>query len=316
MTALAFVRAGFTTATVFGGSESCLTPYTIAHLEALRIYADGGKAWPCRPCGSVSFATNTVALGEAAGTAILMEDDNAEVEGDLELLGIGWAVEETPTATGLSADGHAFERSMKMALEHLGSERKVDTVVVHAPGSVRGDEAELRAVARTFGEGVMVCSSKHLTGHTYDISKCPGLQGAELVGMVVMFSLRSKVYDAHVTAWDRGCVSIESGQGTRDEIDNGIILPLHAMPVHLCQALVAWAMNQVERVQLKYLEVWGMQTSEQPSNLTPAEFEIIRARALACGTRWMAASALLVEAFKDPRGRPADRPREVGTKTL
>lgn len=181
ITALAFVRAGFTTATLFGGSESCLTPYTIAHLEALRIYADGGKPWPCRPCGSVSSATNTVALGEAAGTAILMEDDNAEVEGDLELLGIGWAVEETPTATGLSADGHAFERSMKMALEHLGSERKVDTVVVHAPGSVRGDEAELRAVARTFGQGVMVCSSKHLTGHTYGASGMVSMAVAQAI---------------------------------------------------------------------------------------------------------------------------------------
>lgn len=170
ITACAFIRAGYTTAAVFGGSEACLTPYTIAHLEALRIYADGDGPWPCRPCGSVSSATNTVALGEGAGTAILMEDDNTEVEGDLELLAIGWAVEQTPTATGLSADGQAFERSMKMALEHLEVGRKVDTVVVHAPGSLRGDEAEMRSVARTFGEGVMVCSTKHLTGHTYGAS--------------------------------------------------------------------------------------------------------------------------------------------------
>lgn len=170
ITACAFIRAGFATAAVFGGSEACLTPYTIAHLEALRIYADGNKPWPCRPCGSVSAASNTVALGEGAGTAILMEDDNADVDGDLELLGIGWAVEETPTATGLSADGYAFERSMKMALEHLETGRMVDTVVAHAPGSVRGDEAELRAIARTFGDGVMVCSTKHLTGHTYGAS--------------------------------------------------------------------------------------------------------------------------------------------------
>lgn len=170
ITSCAFVRAGFAPAALFGGAEACLTPYTIAHLEALRIYADGNKSWPCRPCGSASSAANTVALGEGAGTAILMEDDNAEVEGDLELLGIGWAVEETPTATGLSADGRAFELSMKMALEHLPRGRRVDTVVVHAPGSMRGDEAELRAVARTFADTVMVCSTKHLTGHTYGAS--------------------------------------------------------------------------------------------------------------------------------------------------
>ena len=170
ITSCAFIRAGFAPAALFGGSEACLTPYTIAHLEALRIYADVNKSWPCRPCGSASSAANTVALGEGAGTAILMEDDNTEVEGDLTLLGIGWAVEETPTATGLSADGRAFERSMTMALGQLSHGQCVDTVVVHAPGSVRGDEAELRAVARTFGETVMVCSTKHLTGHTYGAS--------------------------------------------------------------------------------------------------------------------------------------------------
>lgn len=170
ITAVAFVRGGLTRAAIFGGSEACLTPYTVAHLEALRIYADGTSPWPCRPCGSVAAASNTVALGEGAGTALVMEDDSAVVDGDLELLGLGWAIEATPTATGLSADGRAFEHSMRMAVGELPEGRQVDAVIVHAPGSVKGDEAELSAVSRVLGDSVTVCSTKHLTGHTYGAS--------------------------------------------------------------------------------------------------------------------------------------------------
>lgn len=170
ITSVAFIQGGLTTAALFGGSEACLTAYTVAHLEALRIYAEGDSPWPCRPCGSITVNMNTVALGEGAGTAILMEDDSAVVEGDLELLGIGWSVEETPTATGLSADGRAFERSMRMASRGLPDGRSVDVVVAHAPGSIKGDQAEVSAISRVFGGSVVVTSSKHLTGHTYGAS--------------------------------------------------------------------------------------------------------------------------------------------------
>jgi 3-oxoacyl-(acyl-carrier-protein) synthase len=111
-----------------------------------------------------------------------MEDDSALVEGDLELLGLGWAVEETPTATGLSADGRAFERSMRMAAAGLPEGRGVDLVVAHAPGSIRGDQAELTAISKVFGDSVVVCSTKHLTGHTYGASGMVSLAlGQELL---------------------------------------------------------------------------------------------------------------------------------------
>lgn len=183
LTAIAFVRSGMSPAAIFGGAEACLTPYTISHLEALRIYSDSNTPWPCRPCGSVSVASNTVTLGEGAGTAILIKDDGVCLDGDLEVLGLGWAVEEIPTATGLSADGRAFECSMQMALAQLPPGASVDTVVVHAPGSVKGDEAELSAVSRVLSEEVMLVSTKHLTGHTYGASGMVSLALAQaLIG--------------------------------------------------------------------------------------------------------------------------------------
>jgi 3-oxoacyl-(acyl-carrier-protein) synthase len=112
-----------------------------------------------------------------------MRDDGVCIDGDLEVLGLGWAVEEVPTATGLSADGRAFECSMQMALAQLPSGVSVDTVVVHAPGSVKGDEAELSAVSRVLSEEVMIVSTKHLTGHTYGASGMVSLALAQaLIG--------------------------------------------------------------------------------------------------------------------------------------
>jgi 3-oxoacyl-(acyl-carrier-protein) synthase len=101
------------------------------------------------------------------------------VEGDLALLGIGWALERIPSATGLSRDGNAIEAAMRMAVAQLPPRRRVDAVVVHAPGSVRGDQAERAAVSRVFGDSIMVCSTKHLTGHTYGASGMVSLAMAQ-----------------------------------------------------------------------------------------------------------------------------------------
>ena len=168
LSSLAFVRSGMATNAIFGGSDACLTPYTVSHLEAVRIYSDIITEWPCRP-GAAEGVTNTVVLGEGAGTGMLRPYDGSVREGDLELLSIGWAMERIPSATGMSVDGQAFEASMRAAVKELPPGRSVDCVVLHAPGSIRGDEAELRAISRVFGD-IQSCSTKHLTGHTYGAS--------------------------------------------------------------------------------------------------------------------------------------------------
>jgi len=164
-----FVRGGLARACLIGGAEACLTPYTVSQLQALGLYGRGETAWPCRPLVEAPHGSNSVVLGEGAGTAILTLDSAEPQEEDLEILGIGWALEETPSATGISADGRAFESSMRMACRELSPGVTVDAVVAHAPGSVRGDAAELSAIRRTLGELPLV-TTKHLTGHTYGAS--------------------------------------------------------------------------------------------------------------------------------------------------
>jgi 3-oxoacyl-(acyl-carrier-protein) synthase len=176
LAALAFVRGGMAEAALFGGAEACLTPYTIAHLDALRIYSELGTEWPCRPGNEESLST--VVLGEGAGTAVLSRAKGSHSSRDLELLGIGWSIEEAPTATGVSADGASFEAAMRRAIASMPAGRAVDCVVAHAPGSIKGDDAELSAISRVFG-GVMTVSTKHLTGHTYGASGMVSLSVAQ-----------------------------------------------------------------------------------------------------------------------------------------
>jgi len=157
-----------TQAAIFGGAEACLTPYTIAQLKALRIYSEYRDSWPCRALDISPNSLNSVVLGEGAGTAVLLRLDEGDraLPGDLELLGIGWAMEKIPSPTGISEDGAAFERAMRMAVAGLSGADTVAGVVMHAPGSQRGDRAELAAITQVFGE-IPIYSTKHLTGHTY-----------------------------------------------------------------------------------------------------------------------------------------------------
>lgn len=177
LVAKAFIDAGMAELAVFGGTESCLTPYTLAQLAALRIYSQERTDWPCRPCCSSDQRVNSVVLGEGAGTALLCRDHRYRAD-DMALLGIGWSLEATPSATGISEDGAGFELAMQRAVSSLPAGIAVDAVILHAPGTVKGDAAELRAVDRLLGS-VPVCTTKHLTGHTYGASGMVSLAMAQ-----------------------------------------------------------------------------------------------------------------------------------------
>lgn len=181
LVARAFLLSGMTRAALFGGAESALTPYTVAQLKALRIYSDRQDSWPCRAIELLEASQNTVVLGEGAGTAVIFAADSKQPQdGDLELVGIGWAMERIPSPTGITEDGAAFEKAMREALKSLGSDDTVAAVVMHAPGSRRGDQAELQAVQRVLG-GVQVYTTKHLTGHTYGAAPMLNLSLADAI---------------------------------------------------------------------------------------------------------------------------------------
>lgn len=156
-----------------GGSEAPLTPFTIAQMKALRIYAsDENIEYPCRAL-DLSKAANTMVLGEGAACFALEKNPENPI---CWLVGLGYANELIQTATSTSEVG--LKQSMQMALQEAKLET-VDVLICHAPGTRLGDAVELHAVQEVFGKNIPFCTSnKWKIGHTLGASGALSLEAA------------------------------------------------------------------------------------------------------------------------------------------
>ncbi|RNL88461.1 beta-ketoacyl synthase [Sinomicrobium pectinilyticum] len=177
---VAWIRSGMVEKFLAGGSEAPLTPFTIAQMKALKVYArevlDG---YPCRALDMDKNA-NTMVLGEGAAVACL---ENGRKENALALIeGIGYATEVLRHNTSISTDADCFQRSMRMALEQVSPE-EVDAIVMHAPGTVKGDSSEYNAIRKVFGKDMpALTTNKWKVGHSFGAS---GVLSLEL-GILMM----------------------------------------------------------------------------------------------------------------------------------
>lgn len=176
--ALAWIRAGMGRRFLVGGAESCLTPFTIAQMRALRIYTPfTDDPFPCRPCAEwkETRPVNTFVLGEGACLlAVGAADEQAPALARIE--SFGCAIEPIESSTSITEEGHGLRTAMERALRGLGSGAQVDLIVLHAPGTVKGDQAELCAVRALFGESPpMLSSPKWVFGHTFGAAGALGV---------------------------------------------------------------------------------------------------------------------------------------------
>lgn len=188
LNAVAWLQSGMADKFLVGGSEAPLTPFTIAQMQALKIYApqspraeSRGQVAEQYPCRALDFGKklNTMVLGEAAGAACL--ERKATKKTLAKIVGVGYATEPLRHNVSLSTDAKCFQDSMKMALGPL-SPAKIDAIVMHAPGTVKGDKAEFEAVKKVFGEKVpAVTSNKWKVGHTFGASGILSLEMAVLM---------------------------------------------------------------------------------------------------------------------------------------
>ena len=177
---IAWLRAGMADAFLVGGSEAPLTPFTIAQMKAMKIYASKTPAdFPCRAL-DFNKTKNSMVLGEGAAAACLElgKKDNALAY----ITGIGYATEILQHSVSVSAEAECFKKSMKMALKNT-SPQQVDAIVMHAPGTIKGDASEYKAIQHVFGESLpLLTTNKWKTGHTFATS---GLLSLEL-GILMM----------------------------------------------------------------------------------------------------------------------------------
>jgi len=164
---VAWLRAGMADKFLVGGSEAPLTAFTIAQMKAMKIYANGYSDFPCRAL-DLDKKQNSMILGEGASVCCL---EIGKKENALAYIsGLGYATELLEHNISISAEALCFQKSMKMALQDTNIEA-VDVIVMHAPGTIKGDSSEYLAIQKVFGEKLpLLTTNKWKIGHTFGAS--------------------------------------------------------------------------------------------------------------------------------------------------
>ena len=167
---IAWINSGMCDKFLVGGSEAPLTPFTIAQMQALKIYAKENKNEAPYPCLAldVDKTKNTMILGEAASVACL-EQGNKE-NAIAKIIGLGYATEILEHNASLSTNADCFQKSMVMALGNLNPD-EIDIIITHTPGTIKGDLSEYNAIKKVFGSNIpaLTCNKWKL-GHSLGAS--------------------------------------------------------------------------------------------------------------------------------------------------
>ena len=178
LNAVAWLQSGMATQFLVGGSEAPLTAFTLSQMQALKIYANEESEYPCKAF-DLTKTKNSMVLGEGAGVACLEIGNSKNALGFIE--GIGYATDDLEHNISISEDAKCFQNSMKMALQNTNLD-EVDAIVMHAPGTIKGDASEYKAILKVFGDQhPMLTTNKWKIGHTFGASGMLSLELALLM---------------------------------------------------------------------------------------------------------------------------------------
>lgn len=175
---IAWLGSGMSDQFLAGGSEASNTPFTIAQMKALKIYANQLHEFPCLSL-DLTKSRNTFVLGEAAAVFCLERNIHKDALAYIE--GIGYATEPLKHNISISSDADCFQKSMKMALQNTEADA-VDVIVTHTPGTLKGDSSECNAIRIVFGEDhPALTTNKWIIGHSLGASGGMSLEMAILM---------------------------------------------------------------------------------------------------------------------------------------
>jgi 3-oxoacyl-[acyl-carrier-protein] synthase II len=154
-----------------GGAEAAICRLGMAGFAACRALSTGFNDTPERASRPYDKDRDGFLMGEGAGVLVLEELNHAKRRGAkiyAEVKGYGLSG-DAYHITAPAEDGDGGYRSMKMALNRAGlSAADIDYVNAHGTSTPLGDEIELRAVERLFGNatsGMSMSSTKSSVGH-------------------------------------------------------------------------------------------------------------------------------------------------------
>lgn len=164
---VAWINSGMSDKFLVGATEAPNTAFTIAQMQAIKIYVDNDKdEYPCKAL-DFSKNKNTMCLGEGAAVFCLEKGKQDNAIAYIEA--VGYATEKLKHNISITEDADCFQKSMKMAIKELDDE--IDVIVMHAPGTLKGDSSEYNAIKKVFGEDFpAITSNKWKIGHTLGAS--------------------------------------------------------------------------------------------------------------------------------------------------
>ena len=175
---VAWLQSGMSEKFMIGASEAALTDFTVAQMQALKVYSKEEGEHPCKAF-DLEKKKNTMVLGEAASVFCL--EKGIKNNAIAYIKGVGFATEVLKHNTSVTADAECFQKSMKMALGAISID-DVDVIVMHAPGTIKGDQSEINAIQKVFNNKIpFLTTNKWKLGHTFGASGLLSLELAVLM---------------------------------------------------------------------------------------------------------------------------------------
>jgi 3-oxoacyl-(acyl-carrier-protein) synthase len=173
---VAWLQSGMCDKFLVGGSEAPLTAFTIAQMQALKIYSTTAE---CRSF-DLEKTKSSMVLGEGAAMIALQTEQTQKALAYIE--GVGYATDVLEHNISISTDAVCFQKSMQMAIGDIPLS-EIDAIVMHAPGTIKGDLSEYKAIQKIFSNNLpKLTTNKWKIGHTFGSS---GMLSVELAVLML-----------------------------------------------------------------------------------------------------------------------------------
>jgi len=164
------IQRGAADAMIAGGSESAITPLTIAGFANMKALSTHNEM-PRQASRPFDLERDGFVIAEGAGIVVLEELESARSRGAhilAEIIGYGLSA-DAYHMTAPDPEGRGVINCMRMALKDAGLEpTAIDYINAHGTSTPYNDKHETAAIKKVFGEHayqMAVSSTKSMTGH-------------------------------------------------------------------------------------------------------------------------------------------------------